>query len=291
MSHRVIWSLAFYAVIARTRRVLPQFPVFFRNRNNVKRMAIASSFVATNWLIYVWSVTHGHVMETSLGYFITPLLNVAIGAIVLSERLARLQWVSLSLASLGVAWLTVEFGRPPWIALALAATFAAYGYLKKVVPGDATVLSMVESTLLLPFAVAAAVTIRFIGPGASIELIATPATLTATEWALLVVGGAVTGLPLLLFGVAAQRLPLSTLGFFQYLAPTFQFLSAVFFFREPLPQSRLAGFAFIWAALAIFITHIFRTELKKTKPKPDRNRNRTATAAATETDKTGYRDI
>ena len=233
-------------------------------------MAIASVFIAVNWLTYVWSVTHGHVMETSLGYFINPLLNVAIGAIILRERLARLQWISLGLAAVGVLWLTIEFGRPPWIALALAATFAAYGYLKKVIPGDATVLSMVESTLLLPFAILAAISIRFLGPGSNVDLIATPASLTGIEWALLIVGGAVTGLPLLLFGVAAQRLPLSTLGFFQYLAPTFQFLSAVFFFHEPLPQARLAGFAFIWVALAIFICHIVRVEMTKKRPSPQR---------------------
>lgn len=258
MSHRVIWSLAFYALVAARKRTLGEFVPFFRTGTQLPRLAVASAFVAVNWLTYVWAVTHGHVMETSLGYFITPLLNVATGALILRERLSRAQWISLALATAGVLWLTFDYGRPPWIAMALAATFAVYGFQKKVLRGDPTIVSMAETTLLLPFAIVTAIVLRVYGPDMSGELLATPAVLSGAEWILLIGGGAVTGIPLLLFGVAAQRLPLSILGFFQYLAPTFQFLSAVFFFHEPLSHSRLFGFAFIWAALGVFLFDLTR---------------------------------
>ncbi|MDX9730583.1 MAG: EamA family transporter RarD [Bdellovibrionales bacterium] len=288
MSHRVIWSLLFYGAIAYFRGTLSQFRSFFvrtsdlrekpnENRGRLLRLSLGSCFIAINWLLYVWAVTHGHVMETSLGYFINPLINVAIGALIFKERLAPLQKLSLLFAGAGVLWLTLDYGRPPWIALGLATTFAIYGYVKKTVKGDATVVSMAETTVLLPIALAAAFWIRANSGGTEnfeilhsttaswAQLTASPASLSGFEWFLLIGGGAVTGLPLLLFGVAAQRLPFSVLGFFQYLAPTIQFLSAVFFFNEPLGDSRLAGFALIWIALGIFIVHLQRAARANTR--------------------------
>lgn len=285
MSHRVIWSLIFYAAVAGAQGQLRQFGSVFRNPTIRRKLTIGAIFIAFNWLLYVWAVTHGHVMETSLGYFIIPLINVAIGALVFKERLAPLQKLSLLFAVIGVAWLTIDYGRPPWIALGLAATFASYGYIKKTVAGDATILSMVETSVLVPFALFGAVAIRLsastpltamdeIGAGPvavntdlpsaildwfaplNAALSTSPASLTTAEWALMIGGGAITGIPLLLFGIAAQRLPLSILGFFQYLSPSFQFLAAIFFFNEPLESSRLAGFASIWVALAIFLYHL-----------------------------------
>ncbi len=281
MSHRVIWSLVFYAAVASAQGQLGLFSSYFHNPKIRRKLSVGAIFIAFNWLLYVWAVTHGHVMETSLGYFINPLINVAIGALVFKEKLARLQKLSLLFATIGVAWLTFDYGRPPWIALGLALSFASYGYIKKTVQGDATIVSMVETSVLIPFALVGAVAIRLAaGPdlpaqtsigvalaGSDPDLFAnlwltmkgltiSPASLTTAEWALMVGGGAITGIPLLLFGVAAQRLPFSILGFFQYLAPTFQFLSAVFFFNEPLETSRLAGFSSIWLALVIFLFHL-----------------------------------
>jgi chloramphenicol-sensitive protein RarD len=223
-------------------------------------------------------------METSLGYFIIPLINVAVGALVFKERLSSLQKLSLFFGVIGVAWLTIDYGRPPWIALGLAVTFAIYGYIKKTVSGDATILSMVETSVLVPFAIFSAIAIRL--NASSVEstaqiselnttvvhwleplnaaLSSSPTYLTPVEWSLIIGGGAITGLPLLLFGIAAQRLPLSVLGFFQYLSPSFQFLAAIFFFNEPLETSRLAGFASIWVALAIFLFHLKSVKINRT---------------------------
>lgn len=277
MSHRVIWSLAFYAAIAAVQvrmGLLAQglFRKYITDPKYLKTISIASAFIAFNWLLYVWAVTHGHVMETSLGYFINPLINVAIGALVFKERLAPLQKLSLAFAFFGVVWLAFDYGHPPWIALGLAVSFAIYGVMKKTIPGQAIVLSMVETTVLLPFALFGAIAIRLLAGdlsasetsiesvGLLASLTATPTHLTLFEWILIIGGGAITGIPLLFFGIAAQRLPFSILGFFQYLAPTFQFLSAVFFFHEPLDGSRLLGFSLIWVALGIFLYHLKREQ-------------------------------
>lgn len=259
MSHRVIWSFVFYAGVASRRGSLPRFTALLKNRRTVLHLTIGAVFLAINWLLYVWAVTHGHVMETSLGYFINPLLNIAVGSLFLKEHLSRNQKLALSIATLGILWLTVDYGRPPWIALALAFSFATYSIVKKLVPGEATLISMAETLVLFPVAICAAIAIRRLGPTSDIALIQTPEALSAIDFVFLVVGGAVTGIPLLLFGVAAQRLPLTVLGFFQYLAPTFQFLSAVLFFNEPLGGSRLVGFSMIWLALAIFIYDTWRS--------------------------------
>lgn len=287
MSHRVIWSLAFYALIAFGQKRIAHFWRFIKAPHSLKSIALAAGFIAFNWLLYVWAVTHGHVMETSLGYFINPLISVGIGAIAFKERLRPLQKLSLLFALIGVAWLTLDYGRPPWIAIGLAISFAIYGVFKKTIQGDATLISMAETSVLLPFALFGAVAIRLsashlpaesgpiflavseAGPAFSVwesisslfrALILSPPSLTPLEWLFIVGGGAITGIPLLLFGIAAQRLPLSILGFFQYLAPTLQFLTAVFFFNEPLDNSRLAGFAWIWLALGIFLYHLKRDQ-------------------------------
>lgn len=255
MSHRVIWSLFFYAAVASYQGQINSIGSAFRNLATLKRLTVAAALIAFNWLLYVWSVTHGHVIETSLGYFIIPLINVVIGAVVFKEHLSKLQKLSLFFALIGVSWLTFDYGRPPWIALGLAVSFSIYGYIKKTVKGDATAISMVETTVLFPFAVISAFAIRLADQPLH-GLFQTPTTLTAAEWGLMVGGGAITGIPLLLFGVAAQRLPFSILGFFQYLSPTFQFLTAVYFFNEPMDESKLAGFLFIWIALTIFLFHL-----------------------------------
>lgn len=259
MSHRVIWSFVFYGVVAHFRGSLPRFTQLLKNRRTVLHLTFGAVFLAANWLLYVWAVTHGHVMETSLGYFINPLINVAVGSLFLKEHLSRNQKSALLTATLGVLWLTYDYGRPPWIALALAVSFATYSIVKKLVPGEATLISMAETLVLFPVAIAAAIAIRWLGPTSDVALLHTRAALSAIDIALLVLGGAITGIPLLLFGVAAQRLPLTVLGFFQYLAPTFQFLSAVLFFHEPLGGSRLIGFSMIWLALAIFIHDTWRS--------------------------------
>ena len=264
MSHRVIWSLLFYAGAARLRGTLNQAGPLMRSKKVLSQIALGSVFIAINWLVYVWSVTHGHVMETSLGYFINPLINVAIGALILRERLTMHQKVALAFATIGVLWIAIEGGRPPWIALGLAGSFAIYGLVKRAVRGDATAVSFVETLVLFPMAIVAAISIRSYGPESSLSLLQTPSTLSGFEWTLLVAGGVITGIPLLFFGVAAQRLPLSALGFFQFLSPSLQFLSAVFFFHEPLNTVKLIGFLLIWLGLAIYLKGI-RSKSSETK--------------------------
>ncbi len=254
MSHRVIWSLLFYLLIAKILKKLDGIRYIFSDRKQLIGLAIAAIFIATNWLLYVWAVTHGHVMESSLGYFINPLISVLLGTFILKEHLKGFQKIALALASIGVAWLAYDYGRPPWIALGLAVSFAIYGYVKKILKAPAIQISIGETLILLPFAFITAIMIRQNGSDTDLALFKTSDLLTSADWLLLIGGGAITGIPLLLFGIAAQRLPLSTMGFFQYIAPTLQFLSAVLFFHEPLDSSRLIGFIFIWIGLGIFMT-------------------------------------
>lgn len=240
MSHRVIWSFAFYVGVTMYRKNWKDIP---KLKTQFALLCGASVLISANWLLYVWAVTHGHVMESSLGYFINPLISVTLGSLVLKEKLNTYQKWALVFATGGVIWLTLDYGRPPWIALGLAFSFAAYGFIKKKLKTDAAIVTVGETFVLLPFAILAATLIRQDSEVA----------LSTQDWLLLSGGGVVTGLPLLFFGIAAQRLPLSILGFFQYIAPSFQFLSAVLFFNEPLEPSRLIGFSFIWLALGIFL--------------------------------------
>ncbi len=185
-------------------------------------------------------------VETSLGYFINPLLNVVLGVALLHERLSRVQWTSVALAALGVAWLTVHFGQPPWIAICLALSFALYGLLRKLMAIDAVAGMGVESVYLFGPALAVLLWGQDHGQGGFF-----------TTWgmgvdALLVFGGALTALPLIGFSFAVRRVPLSTVGLIQYIAPTLQFLTGVLVFHEAFDSGRLVGFVFIWAALVIY---------------------------------------
>jgi chloramphenicol-sensitive protein RarD len=201
--------------------------------------------ISVNWLVYVWAVNNGHVIEASLGYFINPLFNVFLGVVVLSERLSRAQWAAVALAAIGVLYLTIEGGRPPWIALVLAVSFGSYGLIRKVtnveaIPGLAT-----ETLLLSPFAIGFLLWREHGGDGVFGHS-------SHTIDGLLLGSGLVTALPLALFAFGARRIPYSTVGLVQYIGPTIQFLIGVFLFQEPFPRSRALGFVLIWAALAIY---------------------------------------
>ncbi len=245
LAHRVVWSLAFVGEIllvrAETRRNLP------RDRRRLGLLTVAAVVVAVNWGVYIWGVNHGHVVETSLGYFVNPLVTVALGVVVLGEQLRPLQWVAVGAAAAGVAVLTVESGHAPWIALVLAFSFATYGLVKKVAGVGAVESLTVETAVLTPVALA-----YLVGLGVTGHLAF--AHHGAGNTLLLAGSGVVTAIPLLAFGAAARRVPLTTLGLLQYLTPTMQFLFGVFFYREPMPPQRLVGFVLVWAALAMFTT-------------------------------------
>jgi chloramphenicol-sensitive protein RarD len=207
---------------------------------------LSGALIGFNWSLYIWAVNAGHVVESSLGYFINPLLNVVLGVAFLHERLSRAQWASVALATAGVVWLTVQYGQPPWIAICLALSFALYGLLRKLLAIDAVAGLGVESVYLFLPALAVLVWGEAHGQGGFFD--AWGAGLDA----LLIIGGALTALPLIGFAFAVRRVPLSVVGLLQYIAPTLQFLTGVFIFHEAFDQSRLIGFAFIWLGLAIF---------------------------------------
>ncbi len=247
LAHRVLWSLVISALLA---LVLLRRGWFGRlaNRRTLLMLALAAAVVSVNWGLYIWAVNHGHVLETSLGYYINPILSILVGVVVLGERMAALQWVSVGLAAVAVVVLTVEYGRLPWISLVLAASFATYGVMKKQVNGGAVETLTVESALLAPVALGFVVYLQTRGDSTFIML----------GWAhslLLVATGVVTVVPLLFFAAAATRLPLTALGLLQYLAPTLQFLLGVYYFGEQMSTGRWIGFGLVWLALMLMSGH------------------------------------
>jgi chloramphenicol-sensitive protein RarD len=207
--------------------------------------AASAALLACNWLIYIWAVNHGKVIDASLGYFITPLFNVILGLLLLRERLRVGQWLAVALAGCGVAWLTWQSGHLPWISLLLAATWAFYSLLRKTAVLGALDGLTLETLLLFPIALGYLVLLTLSGQSG----FATAST--ASQW-LLVASGPITAIPLLLFAAGARRIPLSSLGFLQYIAPTLQMTLGVWLYHEPFDQARLTGFALIWSALVAY---------------------------------------
>ena len=243
LAHRIVWSLALLALILLVRGRLGG--MLRLPRRSVGYLAIAAVLISVNWGTYIYGVNSAQVVETSLGYFIGPLVTVLVAVVVLGERLRRAQWASLSLAALAVTVLTFDYGRPPWIALTLAFSFAFYGLLKKKANVGAAESLTVETLALVVPAVAFLWLLDAGGDG-------TFGRLTPTHSLLLVGAGLVTVLPLLAFSGAATRIPLATLGLLQYIGPSLQFAIAVFLYDEPMPASRLAGFVMVWVSLALF---------------------------------------
>jgi chloramphenicol-sensitive protein RarD len=244
LMHRVLWSFVVVAGLLGLRRQTGWWTVL-RTRSAVRlRLAAAAAFITVNWLVYVWAVSEENVVEAALGYYINPLITVALGVVVLRERLARLQVVALGFALVAVLVLTAAYGRVPWVALILACSFAGYGYLKKAVDVPATTSLAVETAVLLPFALVGLVVLQVRGDISFLHG-------TGGRDLLLVGLGVITAVPLVLFGTAARRIPLTLLGLLQYLTPTFQLICGVVVLDEDLPPERLAGFVLVWVALAI----------------------------------------
>lgn len=209
--------------------------------------AVAAAAIATNWGVYVYGVTSGHVVECALGYFINPLVTVLFGVVIFRERLAWPQWLALALGAVAVIVLTVDYGKPPWIALVLACSFATYGLVKKVIRLDAMRSVAAEGLVSAPFALAVVIAFAVTGHATFGHGLGHTALLVST--------GPVTLVPLLLFALAAARVPLSTIGILQYLTPALQMAWGVLVGHEPMPASRWAGFGLIWLALAVFTAH------------------------------------
>ena len=251
VAHRVIWSLLFVAVLLTAVRAWPQVRATVTDRRALLVLSGAAVLIAANWLVFVYGVNSGHVVETSLGYFINPLVSVLLGVVGFSERLRPLQWVAVGIAAVAVAVLTVDYGRPPWIALVLALTFGLYGLMKKLVRTEAAPGLFVETALVALPAVAVLAIAHSSGDGTFGNAGTGHALLLASS-------GIATAVPLLLFAAAARRIPLSTVGLLQYLTPSMQLAIGVFVYGEPMPAARLAGFAIVWTALAVFTADTLR---------------------------------
>lgn len=249
IAHRAVWGLGAFLILTAAAGQLPELRAALRAPRTLGVMALSATLLAVNWAVFVWATISGHLLDASLGYFINPLISVALGTLVLRERLRRLQWIAIALAAGGVALLTWRGGQVPWIALLLATTWGAYGLVRKLTKVEALVGSTVETVILVPIAI-----VYLVVHGAG-EL----AGGDAATIALLAGTGIVTAVPLIFFTSAARLLPLSTVGFLQYLAPTGQFLLAVLAFGEPLAHDKLAAFALIWIGLAAFSFDLWRS--------------------------------
>jgi chloramphenicol-sensitive protein RarD len=245
LAHRVVWSVVVLAAVLTLQRRWSEVRAAVSHRRTFAVLFLSAVLVGVNWYIFIWAVAAGRVLQASLGYFINPLVNVFLGVVFLRERLSRGGVVAVVIAAVAVTWLTVQTGALPWVSLTLALSFGLYGLLRKTAPVKPVPGLMVETALMVPAALLLLAAIRsrgglYFGTG-SVGLDV-----------LLVAAGLVTALPLLWFTAAARLLPLSTLGFLQYLAPTGQFLLAVLAYGEPLTLARLLAFVLIWIALGVF---------------------------------------
>ena len=245
IGHRIVWSFAMLVVIVSLSREWPVIRSAVSSRRIVRIYALAAVLITVNWSIYVWAVNHGFIVESSLGYFINPLVSVIFGVFVFGERLRPMQWAAVSLAGAGVAYLTFTYGALPWIALVLALSFGGYGAVKKKAPLASTHGLTIETGMLLLPAAAYLFFVDVTGRGVFLH--------SSLASAVLLIGtGAVTIVPLLLFASAVQRTPLSTMGVLQYIAPTLQLMLGVLVYSEPFTTHQLVGFAIVWTALALF---------------------------------------
>ena len=245
LTHRMIWSYALLLVLTLLGRQWHKVQAVLRQPKVLLTLAFTSITVGGNWLLFIWAINNGHMLEASLGYYINPLINVMLGMLFLSEKLRRLQWWAVGLAAIGVAIQIIAFGSLPWIALVLASSFAIYGLIRKKLALDALTGLLIETLIMLP---PAAIYLWGIADSPTSHL-------TQNDWhlnLLLIAAGAVTTAPLLCFTAAATRLKLSTLGFFQYIGPSLMFILAVTLYGEALALDKMITFAFIWSALVLF---------------------------------------
>ncbi len=245
LGHRMIWSFAFVALVVTARKSWSGFRPMVKKPKHALIYLATGILLSVNWLVYVWAINSGHIVETSLGYFINPLVNVMLGVVILRERLRLWQWIPVGLAALGVLYLTVSYGALPWIALTLAFSFGVYGLIKKTAPLGSTHGFMLETGFIFFPAFGLILYLEFVGSGAFGHR-------AASTTLLLALAGVATGLPLLWFGEAARRIHLSTLGLLQYIAPTMQFLIGVILYGEDFSRDRVIGFSIIWVALLIY---------------------------------------
>jgi chloramphenicol-sensitive protein RarD len=251
VAHRVLWSLPFLALLLFVGRGWGQVAQTLRDRRTMSLLLVTSVLIAVNWLLYVYAVTSGHILAGSLGYYLNPLVNVVLGRFVLNERLSWLQWAAVGIAAAGILALVGGALDQLWISLSLAGSFATYGLLRKIASVEAVAGLAIETALLFPLAIA--------WLGWRLATGAPSLGSNGTETALLVLAGVVSTTPLLLFTGAARRIPYSTLGMLQFLAPTLQFLLAVLLYGEAFGRSHAIAFGAIWAALTLYVIALVRS--------------------------------
>ena len=262
IGHRIIWSFALLILFILLTKQWKEFRSAALTPKTLAIYSIAGALLTVNWLVYVWGVNAGFIVETSLGYFINPLISVLLGVIFLHEQLRPTQWIPVVLATAGVTYLTVAYGRLPWIALSLAFSFGFYGFVKKLAPLGSLYGLTLETGIVFPIAllylafVALSGTGAFSHEGAQIDL-------------LLIGAGVVTTIPLLMFASAARQIPLTVVGLLQYIAPTMQFLIGVFLYKEPFDRAHLIGFGVVWIALVIFWVENFMANRMPVRPIPE----------------------
>jgi chloramphenicol-sensitive protein RarD len=257
LAHRIVWSFVLLAVVLWVLRQWPALRAEAIQRRTLGIYAIAGLLLSINWGTYVWAVNAGYIVETSLGYFINPLLSVVLGVFILHEHLRRVQWVAVGLAAAGVIYLTLAYGAPPWIALTLAFSFGLYGFVKKTAPLGALHGLTLETAILFVPMLLYLIFAEVRGEGAFLH--------TDAITTLLMIGaGLVTVVPLLMFAAAVRLIPLSLIGILQYIAPTLQFLIGVLIFKEPFTPTQLIGFGLVWLALIVFTSESLWTRRQAT---------------------------
>ena len=256
LAHRVAWSVPTALLLMLMIKKRVNVLSIVKNSRLLIGLLISTILISVNWFIFTWAVTNDHILDTSLGYFINPIMSIVMGVILLGERLNRLQWGAVAFVVLGVANQIFNYGEVPWIALSLATSFAIYGFIKKQLQVDSLNGFLVETSLALP-----------LSAGYILFTLNDPSTLflnysVSTDW-LLVAGGIVTAVPLILFATAAKKIPLSGVGFIQFIAPSITFILATQFYSEPLSPAQLLSFVFIWMGLALYLVKPIQDQVKK----------------------------
>ncbi|GIO92270.1 EamA family transporter RarD [Paenibacillus lactis] len=252
LSHRVVWSFVFMGILVALQRRWGELRKIAASRSLLLSLTASGLLIAANWLIFIWAVNNGHVVETSLGYYLNPLLNVLLAVVFLREKPSRGQWLAIAIAGAAVLIIAIDYGRFPWVAISLAVSFGLYGLAKKKIGQDASVGLLSETAVVLPVALGYWIYLAAVGKTTAWKL-------PPSMFIELLLSGVVTALPLLFFARAAARMTLSTLGFVQYIGPTIMLVLSVFVFKESVSPVLLIGFALIWTALVVYASSSIRS--------------------------------
>lgn len=244
LANRIVWSFLFLLLLLYLQKALPKLTTAFKNQRTRRLFFLNGIIISMNWFIYIWAVNHNFIVEASLGYYINPLVSIVFGVFFFKEKLSRIEWIAILLATIGVLILTIGYGEFPWISLALAFSFGFYGVVKKQRPLEATVSLTLETLAPLPLAL---LFISYLGVQGTSTFSHTPFVTAG-----LLLTGVITAVPLLLFGFGAQRIPYTVVGFLQFVAPTLSLAIGVLLYDEPFTRTHLVAFTFIWSAALVF---------------------------------------